>query len=369
MHVGRFHGALESIKRGYKEGDILNQLSKLKTALQQSINQPNENTAKVFKDNYESVLDVLANCETNTSTPTRCMIYQEIGATKYLGESLSLRIQKMIRSNQVVPANVLVEINSLIQQTAQFINSINKIIAEFESLDIEYTDLGPGEFEGGISIPKLLSPNLEDLSKEFSHIDNFIKTIKEIVGDAESDVSVKHINSSEWQVFIELVPEAAACSALAIERIIALYKNHLEIKKLKIDMEEKKLPEAVTKPMQDYIDGVVQEKLREIGEQVVNEYYQAGDEGRKNELKTKLTMALKYVAQRIDHGATFQVEAALPDEPIAAKDQEGVPSGTLEKYEASKLLAEYVNEKNSEISQLHRSDEPTLMLKDESDKK
>ena len=75
MHVGRFHGALESIKQGYEDGDILNQLSKLKAALQQSINQPNEGTAKVFKDSYASVLNVLANCETNTSTPTRCMIF------------------------------------------------------------------------------------------------------------------------------------------------------------------------------------------------------------------------------------------------------------------------------------------------------
>ncbi len=367
MHVGRLHGALESIKQEYFDWQIIDELTALQSCLQQSVSQPDSETAKAFKKQYESISNILSQCSSNNAVPTRRMIFEEIGATKNIGTGLLLRIQEIISSNQIVPANALSEIITLIQELTKYIKSINNIIDEFESLEIEYVTLRPGGFEGGISIPRQITPSLEELADEFSNIDVYIKTIKEIVGDDPKSVNVKTISSSEWQVFIELIPEAAACSALAIERIVALYKNHLEIKKLKMDMEERKLPESITAPMQEYIDNIVQEKLREIGEEVVDEYYQSDDDGRKNELKNKLTMSLRYVAKRIDHGATFQVEAAIPDEPKAEDENEPVSPDDLQMFENIKSIAEYVNDKNNEILRLQRSDEPTLMLKDESE--
>jgi len=371
MHVGMLHGALESIKQEYVNYGIIELLKQLQTFLQTSISQPTPETAKSFKEKYTEINKILSSCNSNNATPTRRMIYEEIKAIPNIGIGLLDKINHIISSNQVVPANALSEITVLIKELSSYINSVHNIITEFEVLDIEYEVLESGKFEGGISIPRnLISPSLDDLSKEFSNIDTFIKTIKEIVGDDPTSVGVKTITSSEWQVFIDLIPEAAACGALAIERIVALYKNHLEIKKLKSGMDEKNLPETVTKPMQDYIDTIVKEKLREIGEEVVDEFYTKEDTGRKNELKTKLTTSLKYVAKRIDHGATFQIDATPPKdlktEDSEDDESENATQEEIENFNKIKKLTDYVKEKNSEISELQRKEGPTLMLTDES---
>ncbi len=368
MHVGRLHAALERIKKEYVDKNILELLSQLQAALQQSVSQPTPDTAKTFKTQYSEVLKVLSQSDVNTVTPTQRMIFDDIGASQNIGNGLLSRIKKLISSNQIVPANALSELNEVIQGLTTYLGSITNIISEFEALEIEYDELRPGEFEGGISIPRdVIEPSLEDLSKEFASIDTFVKTIKEIVGDEPTSVGVKTITSTEWQIFIEYIPEAAACAALAIERIVALYKNHLEIRKLKMDMEQKELPETVTKPMQEYIDGIVKEKLREIGEEVVDAYYKQDDDGRKNELKNKLTRSLRYVAKRIDHGATFQTDARAPEEPQPEDGKEEINAEKLDKYNTAKELAEYVNETNKEITRLQRSDQPTLMLTDDPD--
>ena len=57
-----------------------------------------------------------------------------------------------------------------------------------------------------------------------------------------------------------------------------------------------------------------------------------------------LTQSLRYVAKRIDHGATFQVDAAIPSEPKAENEGEDVPNDKLEEYNKMKELAEFVNE-------------------------
>ena len=368
MHVGRFHAALEDIKQEYKQEQIIELLTQLQSALQQSVSQPTTETATGFKSIYTNITKVLSQSEINTITPTRRMIFDDIGATQNLGNGLLERIRNLISSNQIVPANALSELGVLIEKLTKYIASINNIIDEFEALEIEYEELSSGEFEGGISIPRdAIAPSLDDLSKEFASIDTYVKTINEIVGNETSSPEVKTITSTEWQIFIEYIPEAAACAAFSIERIVALYKNHLEIRKLKMDMDQRELPESITKPMQEYLDTIVKEKLREIGEEVVDSFYKPDDEGRKNELKTKLTRSLRYVAKRIDHGATFQIDAVVPGKPQPKDGDDEVDDEMLEKYNKAKELSEYVNSMNEEISRLQRSDEPTLMLTDETD--
>jgi len=366
MNVGRLHAALEAVKNEIIDDDVIKRLSELRGSLQQSVNQPNPDTAKLFKERYQETLEILYNAKSNLATPTRRMIYDEIHASNYLGLGLLKKLEVIFNSNQIVPANAIVELDDLIKDESNYIRSVQILIEQFENLDIEYDALDNGEFEGGFSIPReVIKSDLESLSKEFNKIDNFIKTIKEIVGDEPTSANVKIISSSEWQIFIDHIPEAAACTALAIERIVALYKNHLEIKKLKEEMENKNLPDQITSPMQDYIDNLVNEKLRELSEDIVNVYYTSDDEGRKNELKTKLTQDLKYVAHRIDHGSTFEVSAELPLKPEIENEDEESAQEILKKHKELMEKAKFIEEKTAELSKLQKSTEPTLMLSDE----
>jgi len=363
MHVGRLQGVLESIRMEYSKYSILEEIESLRDELGHVVNSPSSENSNDFKSQYEKIQMVLCECPSNKFSPTQRMIANEIGATKFIGVGLKNRITNIVESNNVTPSSALNEIAKVRENVGGYIESIEAIYYELDRIGLSPKYLKAGEFEGGVSIPReSINSTLEDLSKEFLKVDTFVKTIKEIVGDDPTSPSVTTITSSEWQVFFEFLPEAAACTALAIERIVALYKNHLEIKKLKQGMEEKNLPESITKPMQEYIDSVVEKKLKDISDEVVNEFYKNNDEGRKNELKIKLSRSLKYVARRIDHGTTFQIDAGIPVRPKAKDESEKIDPEELRVYESTLKYATYVKQMSVEISELERLETPALMI-------
>lgn len=243
------------------------------------------------------------------------------------------------------------------------------ILGKFRAYKIEYDDLGPGEFEIGISIPKeIMESNLEGLGKESHQLNKVFKTIKEVVEDDSSSIKFKTISSSDWQVFLNCIPGVAALLAVAIERIVALYKNHLEIKKIKLDLAERKLPKEVTKPLEDYLKEFVKVELQNIAKELIDDNYDKPDEGRKNELLTGLTDAFQYIAERIDKGATFEVRAEAPDEVQETKEGDKKSEDQLKKlaeYKETMKLVSIVNEKGRAITRLQKNHKQFLILPSE----
>lgn len=361
MNLGRFHAAIELLVRKYKEDDVEVLLSQMIAMLSQSIGAPNESTSAAFKDAYSSLETALIQSDLNFVAPTRRIIFEDINAVNMIGDGLLLRINEAIQQNQIVPSlalNAITEINS---KMTKYFNSLKQIDNSFTELEIEYDELKEGFFEIGVSLPHDISgETLEDIEKEIHKIDAMLKTFNELACEDASSLKVKTISATEWQFFIESAPKVAACMAFAIERIVALYKSNLEIKLLKEQLAEKKLPKAVTKPLEDHIKKTVKIELETLATNIVDNNYKQQDTGRKNELKVKLNKDLTYLADRLDRGATFEVRAEPPKVPEAG--EEGVAELEMEKYNKDSELALEINRISNVILALERSEGPTLML-------
>lgn len=375
MNLGRFHSAISELSNDVEEDKVALHLASLQTALQTSISQPTELNATAFKEQYSALREVLENAAINTTFPTRKKIYEELGSLKVSGTGLLKRIDLAISENQITPANALTQIQKISNEVVEYFGRLKIIDTEFTSLRIEYDALDDGQFEIGFSIPRdMTDSTLESLEKEFKEINFTLKTFQEIAGDANGSPLVGAISTSEWQVFLESYPGTAACVSLALERVVALYKNNLEIKLLKKQLDEKNLPEAVIKPLQDHIETTVKSEIRKIGDEIVDEHFK-GDEGRKNELKTMISKALRYIADRIDRGATIEVHAEPPANPKLEKaiDENGTTTqptqAELEEYKSKKELADLVNQRMISISSISREDGPTLFLDYDKDTK
>lgn len=368
MNLGRFHSAIYSIKNEIEGNKNFELLTELQTSLQNSMSQQTPESAKTFKASYSTFINTLENAESNFTFPTRRKIYQEIGATQHIGIGLANKVKHVISENQIAPANALAEIQKINGEAKKFFEKVKTLDSTFSDLEIEYDELEPGEFEIGFSFPhEVIGTDIESLEKEFHRLDFALKTLQEISLGKVGQVSIKTISASEWQVFLESLPALAACTAVAIERIVALYKNNLEIKLLKQQLDERNLPKKVTKPLQDHIEQAVKEELRRIAEDLVEEFYKVKDDGRKNELKNQASQALQYLADRMDHGATVEVHAEPPDEPKQEAGEEGaennIDSKILDEYHRVNEIANRVNQSSKLTLALEHSSGPVLSLK------
>lgn len=368
MNLGRFHSAITTILNEIQEDLNFDLLENLQTSLQNSISQQSPESGMLFKKAYSDLIDVLENAESNFTFSTRRKIYQEIGITQHIGIELSGKIKNAISENQIAPVNALAEIQKINKESKQFYDKLVILDNTFTDLKIEYDDLDEGEFEIGFSFPHdVIGTDLESLEKEFHRLDFALKTLQEISLGQVGQLSIKSISASEWQVFLNSLPTLAACTAVTIERIVALYKSNLEIKLLKQQLDNKNLPKKVTRPLQEHIEQAVKTELRQIAEDIVDEFYQVKDEGRKNELKNMATQALQYIADRMDHGATVEVHAQPPKEP---KQKSGEDEGkdsidqiSLEEYQRINKIAIRVNNLSKLTLELEQSSGPILSLK------
>lgn len=368
MNLGRFHSAIFSIKNEIEVDDNLILFSTLQTNLQNSIAQQTSEAATLFKKSYADLISILENAESNFTFPTRRKIYEEIGATEYIGIGLANKIKETISENQISPANALAEMQKINTNASKYFEQMKVLDATFTELDIEYDELRAGDFEIGFSFPKeIIGTDIESLENEFHKLDFALKTLQEISIGKVGEVNIKAISASEWQVFLDSLPALAACTTVAIERIAALYKTNLEIKLLKQQLDEKNLPEEVTKPLQEHIEKTVKVEIRKIAEDIVDEFYQAEDGSRKNELKNQASQALHYIADRMDHGATVEVHAEPPKEPKSGAEGEGanndIDPKVLEEYERLKELSTRVNNLSRLTQELEQSVGPILSLK------
>lgn len=373
MNLGRFHAAIYTIKKEIEADGNFELLADLQTSLQNSITQQTPDSAQLFKKSYSVFIETLEEADSNFTFPTRRKIYKELGATKHIGFGLSNRIKNVISENQIAPANALAEIQKINADSKKFYEKLKTLDATFTDLEIEYDDLEKGEFEIGFSFPhEIIGSDVESLEKEFHQLDFVLKTLQEVSLGQVEKVTIKTISASEWQVFLNSLPELAACTAIAIERIVAMYKNNLEIQLIKQQLDEKKLPKSVTKPLQDYIEKAVKGELRKVAEDLVDEFYQVKDEGRKNELKNQASLALQYLADRMDHGATVEVHASPPDEPTPeteeGDEESKIDPKALKEYQRVNEIALRVNNSSKLTLALEQSTGPILSINFEEEK-
>lgn len=365
MHVGKLHAAIDLIREEFDDLVIEQKLMELQAALQDSVNSPSEQNSQVFRERYSEICKILESCYTNNVTPTQRGILDDIKASKYTGLGLLDNITKVIADNNITPANALKEIIALNKKVKDFVGSVHTLGDIFEELEIEYDDLESGEAEIGIAIPpKIIKSSLEGLKKEIHAFDRALKVFKEFKGERVESITITTISSSDFQLFLACTPVVAAAIATAIERIVAIYKNLLEIKKLREDLAKRKVPQKATRGVEDYENEIVDKELEELAKSFIDGEYK-GDEGRKNELKNALKMSLRFLADRIDHGVLIEIRVAEPDKPEEGEDTEQGKKATakgLEAYKKQKKIAENINRKGRILSQLKIGEKPIFLL-------
>lgn len=243
----------------------------------------------------------------------------ELGGINLFGASLKATIDEIITRNQITLAVALKELKQLREQLQSFKTALDNLISAFNHFKIGDERLSPGQCEIGMLIPrKEVDNRLIQFAEELKEIAFILNTFSEVATGKIDELEIKTISSTDLMVYLDAIPPFAACLAVAIERIVALYKQLLEIRRLHRDLIDQAVPKEQLAGIEDHANKLMDNGIEKLSVEIVDMFHKEKDKGRKHELTTATRISLNRIANRIDRGYNIEVRV----EPIQKTEKE-----------------------------------------------
>jgi len=320
MNAERLHAVAIALHQEVSQTDTPGKLQQLINALQQVINQPHpqhqQNLSQALKAMYAAANSV----PSDTFSPAWRQILSELGGDGLVGESLKTAIEDIFSRNQITPAVALEELQTLHKHLQAFNNALDQALVAFKHFQIGNEKLAPGNCEIGFLIPRTAVENkLLDFADELQEIGFILNTLAEVATGRKDDLKIRTISTSDLLVYLQAAVPYAACVAICVERVVALYKQLLEIRKLHGEILKQGVPNKEMSGIEKYANQLMKTGIEKIAADVIKQYHKIDDDGRKNELMNAVRISLNKLANRIDQGFNFEVRMTPP---LAAKNEE-----------------------------------------------
>jgi len=360
MNAERLHVIAIALKTDFAEIKLQQLLDTLVQSLAAQVSQPNQPQHQTnVSTNLTNLYESLSKSKVNSFTPAWLDIVEEIGGMEFIEKNLSAAVRAIFERNNITPSVAQQELAQISARLKPFLGSINQLCGSMTALNIGHEELEPGECEVGVVIPRVSVSNaLNDFGKELVQLNKILSVFSEIATDSRENFQIRNISSSELTVFLETAPEIAACIAIAIERIVTLYKSLLEIKKLKSDLESQGVPKKDMSGVEQHANALMENGIKILVEDLIGQYHKNPDKARKNELKIEAKYALNKLAKRIDqgYGLDVRIEPTIENEETENTPDEEIVNTIIE---ASKNI-QYIKPSGKPILTLPDSQEDDI---------
>ena len=315
MNAERLHAIILCVQRDLRNNQILDLFQRLVNALANQVNQPAQpQYQQETSTSLQGLVNALSNSEVNSFSPVWRQTLGEIDGDSILGINLANSIREILARNQITPAVAQSELQILLSSLAEFSGAVDKLVAAFETLGIGAEDLEPSECEVGVLVPRSFVHNeLGEFADELKELNRVFGVFAEISTGSRPGFKINTLSSSDLTVFLEAAPVVAACIAHGVERLVALYKQLLEIRKLQSDLAKQGVPKKNMMGIEDHAKGVMEKGIEVIIKELMKDFKSTVDSGRKNELTIELRLSLNKLSNRIDSGYNIEVRMRAPD--------------------------------------------------------
>ena len=189
-------------------------------------------------------------------------------------------------------------------------------------LKIGKEDLAPGDCELGVLVPRAFVENrLDRFAEELEELDRIFGVFAELSTGSRPSFPIKTISSTDLLVFLEVSAVVGACVATAVERIIALYKTLLEVRKLQGELVKQGVDKKNLEGLETHANGIMDAGIDKLVKDLLSEFKGKVDANRTNELSVELKYSLKKIANRIDRGFNIEVRMEEPLQPADADEE------------------------------------------------
>jgi hypothetical protein len=325
MNVERLHAIAIATRADLQSTAVVRTMQQLRDALRGQVNAPQEPGHQQQVAGFLQQLSAaLADAPSNNFPPTWRQVVEELGMARLLGEELITTVTEVFERNQITPSVAADEIDSLTADLEALNANLDQLVSTLAHFGIGSETLEEGEAEVGVLIPRPAVDNeLAGLGSELVELKKLFGPFSEIATGSRPPLHVRSISSSDFGVFLDVGPKVAALVAVAVERVVALYKSLLEIRRLRQELADQGVSdqnlagvdEQANTQMATGIDIVVDELLPSTSTDV--------EDGRRNELRIELRNSLNAIANRIDRGYNIDVRAGQGEEEEADESEEG----------------------------------------------
>jgi hypothetical protein len=315
LNIERLHLIALELQTDLSRTGLVQQLTGLANALANLAGQPGEPTYQQAVSTAREALQAAIGASAVDDWPAawRATI-EELGIDDIVGSNLVARVDAAIASNEITAATASTSIQELAQEISSLETALTQMLQVFDRFQIATETLEVGDAEVGVTIPRgEVSERLVDLGREFAELNRILGVFVEIETGSREPMRVRAIASSDYGVYLETAVQVGAFIAISIERVLAAYKNILEIRSLRQGLADQGLEDELA-AVDDRVNSLMDEKIRDYVAEVVADRFPERT-GRSHELEIELLNSLRAMANRIDHGFNFDVRAPEPDEP------------------------------------------------------
>jgi len=238
MNAERLHIIALALKNDLEENEVETKLDTLVNSLQSFVSSNNSNTQKALVDARTEFYEAAAQSVVDSFPPAWHQILEELGGASLFGSTLSKRVQELFGENQMTPSVALEEIKEISERLENFQQNLVSLVDTFEFFGIKAEELGPGQSEIGISIPRrAVNNDLEGFTEELEEEKFILNTFSELTSGHKESLEIRTISSSALLVYLGASTSLAVLVAKAVDFVVGKYKTILEIKKLQLEIQ------------------------------------------------------------------------------------------------------------------------------------
>ena len=340
MSTERLHALAYLLNEDLNRIELLTRLQGLIDSLQQLIHQSDENHQQMMMEALQAVYSALDESIVESLSPTWTQQLKKIGFHEYLGSQLKEKLIGCINQNQITPVRAHLKVKEWHSIIERFKSAIEEVTRALPQLNIGRDELEPGQCELGFLVPReVVNNHFSEYVKELRQFELIFRTFSEITTGKAEEFTVRTI-SSDLIVYINATPAVAVLVATALERIITVYKELLEIRRLRNELSAQEVSDEELKSIDTHINIKMDKAIEKLVREIMAEYYKPSSMARKNELTNALRISLNKLANRIDRGYNIEVRVAeRPKEEIQEGQEKAEPTEEIQHFEVIKKAA------------------------------
>ncbi len=333
MNTERLFDFLDRLSKEAQSIGISQQLDQMSSHCANMVSQPQQ---PAHQTNFSSVLDTLEESLSQSwfskMTPLEDEILTSIELGSLRNAELIHTIRKTLSENSVLPAILQKTVVRYTETIKAALQKAQTTRNGLKDLGFEGDKLSSGIGEVAMRIPRgLIDENFEGFISDAKFLNDLMATTSEIVLGEPTPLKLRSIASSDYAIYLEMLPEVVGFTVLAIERVMNGYKTLLEMKVLKQQLSDRHLPEDISKLIQEQIDERIKEVARKGVEEAIAEWKPKAKTGRLNELKILAGKRLGELTRKIESG--YELDGRVGYEELSDEDEGSAEQNKLKEID------------------------------------
>jgi len=323
MDAVRLSETLAFLRQDEEDRNLQQKLDAVIAPLEALASNPGDQDSQVnLSDALKALSEAIADMSKGYDPSQRARIVN-IGAGPFFTEALMHRVESLITSNAMSPATALGEIKTIRRERQAFIDRVIKTEEGIDSFVPYTTGLNPGDAAIGFELPRSLFDNeFKDFISELRTLHRIVRVFAEVETGSAPEIKLGTISSSDPLIFLQTPPVVVASIAGSIAWLLTQWKKLEEIRKLRAEtaklgqFNKEELAEFFDKKITERLDAAVDTKVTEL---LAKEKL---DGGRRAELESELSWALKALFARVERGMRVEVKVQLlPDSDESVSEE------------------------------------------------